>query len=287
MRTILTIKNQYDNIIRKLEWNKAVAKNFIKSIKKPLVVESKDNIPQWKIATSLGDKRCTENMGVTDVLILDYDDKDFTIEEFERQFSEFYYILHTSYSYDGVKQKFRVFLFLDKEYEINRLFYKCSNKTFSTYHLLTNYFNHADVASFVKAQFFKVPAVKTKDSPYYYKLNNGRLFDPVKEIGFEFKMCYDYCLEKQEEYLRKKEKEYEKYRKKFGSADLTKAKKYIEEKIESTAEGGRHNVIFGLATWWKHIGGTFTEFSSCMPSWADRDYHKQIQHLRQEWDRLR
>ena len=129
--------------------------------------------------------------------------------------------------------------------------------------------------------------MKSKDSPYYYKLNNGILFDPVKELGFEFKMCYDYCIEKQEEYLKKKEKEYERYRKKYGSADLSKAKKYIEEKIESTAEGSRHNVIFSLATWWKHIGGSFIEFSSCMPTWADRDYHKQIQHLQLEWERLR
>lgn len=287
MRYIQTIKNQFDNNMRPLEWNKTVAKNFINSIKKPIIIESKDNIPQWKIVSVKGTKRCTENMGTTDVLMLDYDDKDYSIEEFERKFSRFYYILHTSYSYDGIKQKFRVFLFLDKEYEINRLFFKCSNKPFSAWHLLVKYFEHADVASFTKAQFFKVPAIKTADSPYYYKLNNGALFNPIKEIGFEFKMCYEYGPEKQEEYLRQKEKEYEKFRKKYGMADLSKAKEYIEEKIESAPDGGRHNVIFGLATWWKHIGGMYADFASILPSWADRSFHKQLEHLRLEWDRLK
>lgn len=287
MRTLATIKNQYDNNLRCFEWSKSVAQGFMKSIKEPLIVEKKDMIPQWKFCTALGPKRCTENMGVTDILILDFDDANYSIKEFEDSFRDYFYILHTSHSYDGTNQKFRVFLFLDQEYDIQRLFFKASDKTFSPYHYLINYFEHVDPASFVKAQFFKMPAIKAEGAPYYYHTNNGKLFNIVDILGFEFKMAYDYCIERQEEHLRKLQKAYEKWRKKNGGLNLTKAKEYIEQKIESTSEGGRHNTIFGLACWFKKIGGSYEEFSQIIPSWADRDFHKQLRHIELEWAKLR
>ena len=281
------INNQYDNKLKCLPWNKQTIKKFIYVIKHPIIIAEKDKIPQWKFCDVIGDDRKTENMGMTDVIILDFDNNDYTIKEFEKDFDKYYYILHTSHSYDGIKQKFRVFLFLDQKYDIQRLFFKCSNKAFSSYHILLKYFSKVDPASFVKCQFFKMPAIKEKNAPYYYKFNNGKKFNPFVDIGFEVKMAYEYGPEKQEEYLRQKEKEYEKFRKKYGMADLSKAKEYIEEKIESAPDGGRHNVIFGLATWWKHIGGMYADFASILPSWADRSFHKQLEHLRLEWDRLK
>lgn len=286
MRTIQTIKNQYDNVMKPLEWNAKVADNFIKTIKKPIIVEKKDLIPQWKICTVNNTKRRTESMESTDVLILDFDDPGYSIKEFEDTYREYRYILHTTHSYDGNNQKFRVFLFLDREYNINRLFYKGYHKQFSPYYFLLNQFEHIDPASFVKAQFFKVPAIKTADAPYYYNINNGKVFNLDEVLGFEFKMAYDNCIEKQEEHLRKLEKQVEKWRKKNGG-DLTKAKEFIVEKIEQCNAGGRHNTVFALACWWKKIGGTFAEFESIMPSWSDVSFKKQMAHLRNEWVRLR
>lgn len=286
MRTIQTIKNQYDNVMKPLEWTERVAQNFAKSIMKPIIVEKKDMIPQWKIANVNNTKRCTESMVSTDVLILDFDDPGYSIKEFEDTYRGYKFILHTSHSYDGTNQKFRVFLFLDKEYDINRLFFKGYHKQFSPYYFLVKQFEHIDPASFVKAQFFKVPAIKAKGSPYYYKFNNGEKFDLEKNLGFEFKIAFDNCVEKQEEHMRKLEKQAEKWRKKNGG-DLTKAKDYITEKIETCGEGGRHNTIFALACWWKKIGGTFAEFESIMPSWADTSFKKQLVHLSREWARLK
>lgn len=286
MRTIQTIKNQYDNVMKPLEWNDRIIRIFTKTIKNPIIVEQKDMIPQWKICTVKDVKRKTENMGSTDVLILDFDDKDYSIKEFENTYREYQYILHTSHSYDGVNQKFRVFLFLTEEYDINRLFFKGYHKQFSPYYFLIKQFEHVDPASFVKAQFFKVPAVKSKNAPYYYNFHKGKLFNLDNVLGFEFRMAYDNCVEKQEEYMRKLEKQAEKWRKKNGG-DLSKAKEYIEKKIEACTEGGRHNTIFGLACWWKKIGGSFTEFESIMPSWSDKNYKKQMQHLASEWPYLK
>ena len=286
-RQLNIINNQYDNVMKPLTWSNKVAKNFINSIKNPLIIEKKDMIPQWKFCTILDTKRRTESIGSTDVLILDFDDPDYSIKEFEDAFREYFYVLHTSHSYDGTNQKFRVFLFLDQEYEINRLFYKCYNQAFSPYHFLVNYFPHADKASFIKCQFFKCPALKYKGAPYYYNCHNGKLFDPVNAIGFEFKMAYDCCVEKQEAHLKKMEKQAALYRKMHGSVDLSHAKQYINEKIETCESGGRHMQILGLACWFKKIGGTYKEFEEIMPSWADKNYHKQMEHIRQEWDRFR
>ena len=287
MRTIQTIQNQYDNIMKPLVWSDKVAKNFLNCIKNPIVIEKKDMIPQWKICTVNDNKRRTESIGSTDVLILDYDDPNYSIKEFEDNFREYFYVLHTSHSYDGTNQKFRVFLFLDKEYDINRMFYKCFNQAFSPYHYLVNYFLHVDKASFTRCQFFKVPAVKYKGAPYYYSCHNGKLFDPVNAIGFEFRMAYEYCVEKQEEHLKQLEKRAKWYRRMNGSIDLTNAKQYINEKIETCEEGGRHMQILGLACWFKKIGGTFKEFEEIIPSWADKGFHRQMEHIRHEWDKFR
>lgn len=286
-RQLNIINNQYDNIMKPLVWSNKVARNFINSIKNPLIIEKKDMIPQWKFCSILDTKRRTESIGSTDVLILDYDDPNYSIKEFEDNFREYFYILHTSHSYDGTNQKFRVFLFLDKEYDINRMFYKCFNQAFSPYHFLVNFFLHADKASFTRCQFFKVPAIKYKGAPYYYSCHNGKLFDPASAIGFEFRMAYEYCVEKQEEHLKQLEKRAKWYRKMHGSIDLTNAKQYINEKIETCEAGGRHMQILGLACWFKKIGGTFKEFEEIMPSWADKGFHKQMEHIRHEWDRFR
>ena len=286
-RQLNIINNQYDNIMKPLVWSNKVARNFINSIKNPLIIEKKDMIPQWKFCSILDTKRRTESIGSTDVLILDYDDPNYSIKEFEDSFREYFYVLHTSHSYDGTNQKFRVFLFLDKEYDINRMFYKCFNQAFSPYHYLVNYFLHVDKASFTRCQFFKVPAVKYKGAPYYYSCHNGKLFDPVNAIGFEFRMAYEYCVEKQEEHLKQLEKRAKWYRRMNGSIDLTNAKQYINEKIETCEEGGRHMQILGLACWFKKIGGTYKEFEEIIPSWADKGFHRQMERIRHEWDKFR
>jgi hypothetical protein len=287
MRTLQYIENQFDNVMKALEWNKSTQSKFTYVIKHPLIITEKSMIPQWKFCTVNGDKRCTDNIGMSDIIILDFDDPTYSIKEFEKTFREFRYVLHTSHSYDGTNQKFRVFLFLNQEYDLNRLFFKCHNTAFSPYHMLINYFNKVDKASFVRAQFFKLPAIKEKGAPYYYKFNNGRLFNPYTDIGFEMKMAYEYCVDKQEEYLKELDKENQKYRSKFGKINLTKAREYIAETIENTPNGERHNQIFSLACWFKRIGGTYDEFEQNMPSWADGSYNKQMKHIRLEWARLR
>lgn len=284
MKYIQTIKSQYDNQMKQIDVNPSVLQNLKEVIEHPKVVDDKNNIPQWKFCSVTGTKRCTENMGFTDILMLDYDDGGITIEEWERQFREYKYILHTSYSYDGIKQKFRVLLFLDKPYIIEKMFYKCSERIYSPWHILMNRFENIDPASFVKAQFFKVPALKEANAPYYCSIHDGKLFNLFSIQGY--RIAYDECERKQQAYLKKLEQEYEKYRKKNGG-DLTKAKEYIDKKLDSTPEGRRHNAIFGLACWWKHLGGTYSEFTSIIPGWADAQYHRQIVRLGTEWASLK
>lgn len=286
MRTLQIIKNQYDNIMKPLKWSNKVASNFINIIKIPYIIEKKDMIPQWKFVNVNNTKRCTESMETLDILILDFDDENYSIKEFENKFREFRYILHTSHSYNGTNQKFRVFLFLDKEYNINRLFFKGHYEQFNTYLLLLKKFEHVDPASFVRAQFFKMPSIKTKDSPYYYHINNGKTFNFSKEIGFEFDIAYNNCIEKQDEYLRYLDIKIKKSNKN-GNIDLSNAKAFIDSKIESCEDGCRHNIVFALACWWKKIGGNFEDFESIMPSWADKSYKKQMNGLRKEWLKLR
>lgn len=280
---LVTINNQFDNTMQCIGMNNDVFARITNLIRNPLIVPDKSMIPQWKFCTVNGEKRCTENIGSTDILILDFDDASYTIKEFENRFKMYKYMLHTSHSYDGQNNKFRVLLFMDKEYDINRLFFKCHDKTFSPYHYLLNYFPHIDPASFVKAQFFKMPALKVPGAPYYYNMHNGKLWSPECIEGFPF--AYALCEQKQEEYIRTIDAENKKRR--DQNQDLTKAKEYVKRKLDEMPAGIRHNGVFGLAAWFSGIGGTYQEFCAIpRPAWADRQYDKQIRRLANEWYKI-
>jgi hypothetical protein len=280
---LATINNQFDNIMQSTEITPEVFAKVIGLVKKPLIVPDKSMIPQWKFCTINGQKRCTENIGSTNILILDFDDANYTIQEFENRFKMYKYILHTSHSYDGKNNKFRVLLFLDRSYDINRLFFKCHDKTFSPYHYMLEYFPHIDPASFVKAQFFKMPALKAPGAPYYYNIHNGKLWSPDSIEGFPF--AYALCEQKQEEYIRSIDEQNKK--KRDPNQDMTKAKEFVKRKLDEMPAGMRHNGVFGLAAWFSGIGGSYEEFRSIpRPAWADKAYDKQISRLANEWYKI-
>jgi hypothetical protein len=281
---LATINNQFDNKIRGLEVNKDVWAKVLQIVREPLIVPDKAKIPQWKFCSIKGEQRCTENIGSTNLMILDFDDSAYTIEEFESQFREYKYILHTSWSYDGTNSKFRVLLFLDKEYEINRLFFKGHDKTFSPYHYMLKAFPHIDPASFVKAQFFKMPAKKAPDAPYYFSIHKGKPWSPADIEGFTF--AYTMCEMKQEEYIKKIDAENAKRRQRQPNQDMSTAIEYIKRKMNEMPAGMRHNGVFGLASWFAGIGGTYAEFSQIRPPWADKQYDKQIKRLANEWYKI-
>lgn len=288
------IKNQFDSEMRPMDLNESTYKKIIDIVKKPIVIQNKAQIPQWKFCTVSCNKRCNDSMDKTNVLILDFDDSTYTYQEFEHQFQEYQYILHTSYSYDGKNSKFRVLLFLDKEYEIKRLFCKINDTNYdnrskeinlrSPYHLLLAYFQHVDPASFVKSQFFKVPAIATNNSPYYYNIHKGELFCPGKVI-VGYGIAYDKCISIEKEIQRNNYHKAMVLKTQF-KGDLTKAVDYVKRKMEEAPIGMRHNCIFGLAAFFSKIGGDYYTFSQIKPSWADKKYETQIKRLQKEWTKI-
>lgn len=283
MYYLATINNQYDNKMLQIPVDNVNWMKLMNMIKQPLIIPDKSLIPQWKFCSIKGEKRCTENVGATNILILDFDDKDYTYQEFEKRFEPYRYILHTSHSYDGTNNKFRVLLFMDEFYEIERLFAKCFDKTFSPYEYLLKYFDHVDPASFVKAQFFKMPAIKAPGAPYYYRIHEGKLWSPHEIEGFTF--AFTLCEQKQAEYIRKLE--IERKKKRTDTQDLTRAIEFVQRKLEELPAGLRHNGVFGIAAWFAGIGGSYEEFKNIQrPSWADKGFDKQITRLALEWHKI-
>lgn len=275
-----TIKNQYDNRMVTLELTEDAV---IECLRKPIVCPNKDSIPQWKFCSVKGDIRCNDNMGWTNILTLDYDDADYSFSEFEDRFRGYKYFLHTSYSYDGTNSKFRVLLFLDQEYEIDRMFCRTSQAIYSPYTLLAQYFDHVDKASFVKAQFFKVPAIKDESSPYHYSIHDGELFS-LSEID-TFLFAYNEC----KNFLENERREMEVKSRVMAAqrgGDLTGAYEYVKRHIEDAEPGERHNTVFGLGAFYKRCGGDFGSFSSIRPNWADKNYDNQMRRLEREWFKL-
>ena len=281
---VQNIKNQYDNKMVPLDLNEGVMNNIVKCIEEPITCPTKDNIPQWKFCTVKGNIRCNDNMDKTNILILDYDDAGYSYQEFEDRFRGYKYYLHTSYSYNGTNSKFRVLLFPDKEYDIDRMFCKTSLRIKSPLDLLLEYFNHVDPASFVKSQFFKVPAKKTKDSPYYYNIHDGELFSLEEDI-VSYKFAYASCYGQLEDEKRERETKAKVLKTQFNG-DLTKAIEFVKRKMEEAPAGERHNCIFGLGAWFSKVGGDYYTFSRIKPSWADKKFEKQIKRLEKEWYKI-
>ena len=281
---IQLINNQFDSELKTIELTEKTYNNILESVKKPIVVVDKSKIPQWKFCTIKGNKRCTENMDKTNMLILDFDDSTYTFKEFEHQYQEYKYILHTSYSYNGTNSKFRVLLPLDEEYEIDRMFAKLENdRTYSPYHYLINYFHNVDPASFVKAQFFKVPAVNDEKAPYYYNIHEGKVFSLFDIPGYQ--MAYLFFEEHRKKDERERKLKYDVQRTQFNG-DLTRAVEYVKRKMEEAPTGMRHNCIFGLACWFSKVGGDYKTFTTIKPSWADKSFNNQIKRLEKEWDKI-
>ena len=280
---IQLINNQFDSDMESLEWNASTYNKIKESVEQPITVLDKTKIPQWKFCTVKGKKRCTDNMDSTNVLILDFDDAGYTYQEFEHQFQEYQYILHTSYSYNGQNSKFRVLLFLDKEYEINKMFFKSETLIFSPYNYLLNHFQHVDPASFVKAQFFKVPAVAGENAPYYYSIHSGKLFNLFDIPGYQ--IAYIGCEDHEKEQKKQRMAKYAVMKTQFNG-DMTNAINYVKRKMEEAPSGLRHNAIFGLAAWLSKVGGDYQTFSRIRPSWADKTFDKQIKRLEKEWDKI-
>lgn len=276
---IQIIDNQYDNKLKSFPLKDSY-NNLLEIISTPYIISDKNMIPQWKICTVTGDTRKTENMGKTNVLFLDYDSNNFSIKDFELKFSEYKYILHTSHSYNGENNNFRVLLFLDKTYEINSIFDRCVDVSFSPFHILLNYFKYVDQASFIRAQFFKMPAKASEDSPYYYSIHNGKLFSLTSIEGFSLSLFN--CRIINENYYKKLDDEHSsKYN---PNQDMTAAKNFIYRKLEELKKGERHFGVFGLASWFSSIGGSFSDFYDIeRPSWADRNFMKQIEGFKDDW----
>ena len=280
---IQLINNQFDSDMKPIDWNASTYNKIKESVEKPIIVLDKSKIPQWKFCTVKGNKRCTDNMDSTNVLILDFDDAGYTYQEFEHQFQEYQYILHTSYSYNGQNSKFRVLLFLDKEYEINKMFFKSETLIYSPYNYLLTRFQHVDPASFVKAQFFKVPAKSSETAPYYYNIHSGKLFDLFEIPGYQ--NAYIGCEDHEKSERKIRQIKYAVMKTQFNG-DLTKAIEYVKRKMEEAPLGMRHNCVFGLASFFHRIGGDYKSFSTIRPSWADKTFDKQIKRLEKEWDKI-
>ena len=91
---------------------------------------------------------------------------------------------------------------------------------------------------------------------------------------------------KQEEYIKKIYAENAKRRQRQPNQDMTTAIEYIKRKMNEMPVGIRHNGVFGLASWFAGIGGTYAEFSQIRPPWADKQYDKQIKRLANEWYKI-
>jgi hypothetical protein len=148
---------------------------------------------------------------------------------------------------------------------------------------LLQYFNHVDKASFVKSQFFKVPAVKDKTSPYYYNIHDGELFSLNNIDTFMF--AYTECKQFLENEKRDREVKSQVFKTQY-TGDLTKAYEFVKRKMEEALPGERHNAVFGLGAFYQHCGGDYDTFSRIRPTWADKKFDNQMKRLEKEWFKL-
>lgn len=148
--------------------------NIAETIKEPVIVEDKVDNEMW----SFGEVK-DQNEGHKDsniktkskFFMVDYDNG-YTIEQFEKDYKDYFYLLYTSFSHTKEHNKFRVIMYgnYDKPLigdEQNLILSEC--------------FRNADRTTLQPNRMFYMPAHK-KDAPYYFKLHHGKQFPLMNPV---------------------------------------------------------------------------------------------------------
>lgn len=156
------IDNQFDNILSDMDVN------IMQHVRNPLDIP-KVELPQWIFATRKEGCRIRTATSYDKVhaLILDYD-HDITIDEWERDNSEYAYVLHTSSGHSKNTNKFKCIIPIKDPIEYSVLNTKCVLDAFMIK------FPNIDMSSNRNTQ--KLPSFPNIKTDYYYSTNTGKKF---------------------------------------------------------------------------------------------------------------
>lgn len=110
---------------------------------------------------------CASNMKAFHCLQIDYDDGDVTMEEFIEEWEDYAFVLYSSPSYDGTKDKFRVVIPLLKGYAPKLFTYESTQN-----YMVNNVFRGCDVSTINSYRKQRVPAKFLLTNPYKYYIND-------------------------------------------------------------------------------------------------------------------
>lgn len=137
-------------------------------IEHPAVLDNKEDNQLWSFGECIDPLKGHQKSNIkskSKFFMVDYDNG-YTIEQFEKDYKDYFYMLYTSFSHTKEHNKFRVIMFGNYEKPLDK-----DEQTI----ILSECFRNADVSTFQPNRMFYIPAHK-EGAPYYYKLHNGKQF---------------------------------------------------------------------------------------------------------------
>lgn len=162
---VIQKNTRFDKIVYKTKYSLL---DIIQTLKEPLITNNKHENGLWMFGdcsdVNLGSQ--TDNITYKGkFFMIDYDNG-YTIEQFEEDYKDYFYLLYTSFSHTNEHHKFRVIMFGNWENPMN---------VDTQNIILSECFRNADKTTLQPNRLFYLPAHKP-NSPYVYKQHYGKQF---------------------------------------------------------------------------------------------------------------
>lgn len=167
---VLTVKSQYDTLIREEDVN------LLSLLSNPVSLP-KDKIPQWIFANKVDGefKRKNSSIATVHCMQIEYDKGEITVDEWVTRYSNYSFALYTSSGHTPNLHKFRVIIPLKESVEYSNFISRLSKN------IMCEIFTGIDDSCFTNWQ--KIPALTLADPSFYkYVTNNGKKFDYIEEV---------------------------------------------------------------------------------------------------------
>lgn len=216
-----------------IEPTRCTLKEIMECVEKPNITPTKEENMLWCFGECVDPERGHQKDNIVNkskFFMVDYDNG-YSIDEFCKEYKDYFYILYTSFSHTTEHNKFRVIMYGNYETPLND-----DEQRF----ILNEAFRNADRTTLQPNRMFYMPAHK-EGGEYVYKFNIGKQFPLYNDI-------ISLLLQKQRLYRAKEESQnliFEKYHREKKDIDCLKCKSvmnYLNTTYNKTSGNGDSNL---------------------------------------------
>lgn len=212
---------------------KCTLREIMECVENPKITDTKEKNDLWCFGECLDPNKGRQKDNIvrkSKYFILDYDNG-YTIDEFCKEYQDYFYILYTSFSHTSEHNKFRVIMFGN---------YECPLTDDEQSSILSECFRNADHTTFQSNRIFYMPAHK-EGAEYIYKFHNGKQFPLYNDVISTLSWRKRFDREKEEKRANQFV-EYHRTKKDMDCMNCNSVKNYLNASYPNSKGNGDSNL---------------------------------------------